>query len=238
MLYSTNDLAFAYDGRIVLQKLNFDICEGDYFCIAGVNGSGKSTFLKGLLRSIKPAYGNLTVHKDLGGKIGYLPQQSAVQKEFPAGVFEIVLSGCLRLKSFLHFYTAADKKIAVRSLKQLNILNLKNCCFSELSGGQQRRVLLARALCATAEVLLLDEPAAGLDPIAAQDLYELLKQINKNLNITIVMVTHDINCALNYANKILHLQNEQLFFGTTEEYMKSEICAKTLANAGEHQKKK
>ncbi|GHT49271.1 hypothetical protein FACS1894102_3740 [Spirochaetia bacterium] len=231
MIYKTENLSFAYDAGIVLHNLNFSVAKCDYFCIAGVNGSGKSTLVKGLLGLVKPSNGTLTTDKLLNGKIGYLPQQSAVQKDFPAGVFELVLSGRLGAKGICPFYCAKDKKIAVENMKLMNVYDLRNSCFRTLSGGQQRRVLLARALCASEKLLLLDEPAAGIDPIATADLYELLKKINNELNITIVMVTHDINCAVKYAKNILHLReplkdevrDSQVFFGTSAEYVNSDV---------------
>ncbi|GMO29385.1 MAG: ABC transporter ATP-binding protein [Termitinemataceae bacterium] len=222
MIYSAKDLSIAYDGNVVLDNLNFSVEAGDYFCIAGENGSGKSTLIKGLLKLIKPASGTLQIGRFLKDKTGYLPQQTALQKDFPAGVFEVVLSGRISKKGFLPFYTAKDKAIADENLQRLHVFDLKYKCFRELSGGQQRRVLLARSLCAAEKLLILDEPAAGLDPIATQEMYALLKKINVELMMTIIMVTHDISCVINYADKILHLQNKQVFFGTVNEYIESE----------------
>jgi zinc transport system ATP-binding protein len=236
MIYSAKDLSFAYDGNVVLHNLNFSLEAGDYFCIAGENGSGKSTLLKGLLQLIKPAEGTLQYDMFLKAKTGYLPQQTALQKDFPAGVFEVVLSGRISKKGFFPFYTAKDKSIAEQNLQRLHVLDLKHKCFRELSGGQQRRVLLARALCAAEKLLILDEPAAGLDLIATQEMYALLKKINIELAMTIIMVTHDINCAVNYANKILHLQNGQNFFGSVNEYTESEV-GKTFLHLQKSSKK-
>ncbi|MDR2660207.1 MAG: metal ABC transporter ATP-binding protein [Spirochaetaceae bacterium] len=222
-IFYCRDLCYAYDDKIVLRGLNFSIDYMDYICVAGENGAGKSTLVKGLLGIIKPASGILEIDKTLRGRTGYLPQQTAAQKNFPAGVEEVVLSGLIGKKKFFPFYNAADKKTARQNMEKLGIENLAKRCFGELSGGQQRRVLLARALCATEKLLILDEPAAGLDPLAAQDLYSLLEKINREMKITIIMVSHDINAAIKYANKILHLWQKQLFFGSVKDYINSDI---------------
>jgi zinc transport system ATP-binding protein len=230
-IFCCRDLCYAYDDKTVLRGLNFSIEDMDYVCVVGENGAGKSTLIKGLLGLIKPASGILEIDKTLRGRTGYLPQQTAAQKNFPAAVEEVVLSGLIGGKKILPFYTQGDKKNARLNMEKLGILDIAKRCFGELSGGQQRRVLLARALCATDRLLILDEPAAGLDPLAAQELYSLLEKINREMNITIIMVSHDINSAIKYANKILHLWQRQLFFGSVEDYKKSNIGKMFL---GEH----
>jgi zinc transport system ATP-binding protein len=216
------DLAFAYEDKMVLRGLNFSVETGDYLCIAGENGSGKSTLVKGLLRLIRPARGTIRMERGLKAReIGYLPQQGTVQKDFPAGVFEVVLSGRQNHRGLRPFYSRKDREAAAENLKRLGIGELRRDCYRELSGGQQRRVLLARALCASEKLLVLDEPAAGLDPLVTADLYRLLSEINRNLGITLIMVSHDIGAAVSTAGKILHLQNEQLFFGAAAAYRQS-----------------
>jgi zinc transport system ATP-binding protein len=222
-IFECRDLCYAYDEKTVLYGLNFSVVEGDYVCIAGENGAGKSTLVKGMLGLLKPASGSFEIERELRGGTGYLPQQAAAQKNFPAGVEEVVLSGFTGRKKFLPFYTASDRKTARLNMEKLGIADLASSCFGELSGGQQRRVLLTRALCATKKLLLLDEPAAGLDPLAAQELYELLEKINRDMRITVIMVSHDVSSAVRYANKILHLWQKQLFFGSTDDYIKSDI---------------
>ena len=223
-LITCQNISFVYDGVPSVKNLNFSVEQNDYLCIVGENGAGKSTLIKGLLRLKKPSSGTIRLGNGLLTKeIGYLPQQTTVQKDFPASVYEVVLSGCLNRLGVKPFYTKKEKKITNENLRKMGIENLKNCCYRELSGGQRQRVLLARALCATKKVILLDEPVAGLDPVVTQSLYELIRQINEDMGITVVMVSHDIHAAVQYAKHILHLRHSQLFFGTTEEYLNSEV---------------
>ncbi|MBO5105093.1 MAG: ABC transporter ATP-binding protein [Ruminococcus sp.] len=210
-----------YEDGIVTENLNFTVNSGDYLCILGENGSGKSTLIKALL-GLKPQLSGEIKWCDgfKSKEIGYLPQQTPVQRDFPASVREIVLSGCLAKCGLRPFYNKAEKELAENTMKQLHIENLAKRCYRELSGGQQQRVLLARALCATRKMLLLDEPVTGLDPKAQTDLYELIANLNRD-GITIIMVSHDLNAALKYASHILHIGKKQLFFGTKEDYLTS-----------------
>lgn len=219
-LISCEDLAFAYDGVTVLRHLNFKVEQGDYLCILGENGAGKSTLMKGLLGLKKPSAGTVAFGEDLRAKeIGYLPQQTPVQKDFPASVREVVLSGCLSGMGMRPFYSKTERDRADRNMQALEITDLKDRCYRDLSGGQQQRVLLARALCATKKVILLDEPVAGLDPLVTINMYRLIERINKEMGITVIMVSHDMQAATKYASHILHLgEDRQLFFGTCEDY--------------------
>ncbi len=223
-LLTCTDLAFSYDGHAVSHGINFSVEEGDYLCILGENGAGKSTLMKGLLGLKKPASGKIERGADLRvNEIGYLPQQTLVQRDFPASVYEVVQSGALNSLRFAPFYSARQKRMAVANMERLGITHLARRSYRELSGGQQQRVLLARALCATKRLLLLDEPAAGLDPVMTSELYELIERINREMNITVMMVSHDVNSAVKYARHILHLNHGQLFFGKTEDYIKSDV---------------
>ncbi|MDE6672965.1 MAG: metal ABC transporter ATP-binding protein [Ruminococcus sp.] len=209
-----------YEDGIVTENLNFTVNSGDYLCILGENGSGKSTLIKALL-GLKPTVSGEIVWEGLSARdIGYLPQQTPVQRDFPASVREIVLSGCLSGCGLRPFYNKAEKQLAEDNMKKLHIEHLARKCYRELSGGQQQRVLLARALCATGEMLLLDEPATALDPKAQTDLYELIAELN-HAGITIIMVSHDISASLKYATHILHIAKKQLFFGTVNDYITS-----------------
>jgi zinc transport system ATP-binding protein len=224
MLIVCRDAAFGYDGHVVVGGLNFSVDSGDYLCIAGENGSGKSTLIKGLLRLIPPLEGSVTVDADVKRiETGYLSQQAAAKNDFPAGVAEIVLSGNTGSMGLRPFYSRAEKQRAEENMERLLIADLKKRCYRELSGGQQRRVLVARALCAARKLLVLDEPGAGLDPLIAAELYGLLKKSNRETGITIIMVTHDVRTAARYANKVLHVKNEQCFFGETADYMRSAV---------------
>jgi zinc transport system ATP-binding protein len=225
-LITCKDASFAYEGFTAVSGLNFEVNSGDYLCVVGENGSGKSTLIKGLLRLKAPQNGSVLTGDGLKAtEIGYLPQQTAAQKDFPASAYEVVLSGRGGCRGIRPFYSKADKMAAEENLTRLGIDGLKNRCYRELSGGQQQRVLLARALCATRKMLLLDEPVAGLDPVATQDLYRTIDKINRETGITIVMVSHDIQSAVKYAGRILHLKNAQVFFGETADYVRSSIGA-------------
>lgn len=225
-LINCNDLKLGYDGKVVIEDVSFQVNTGDYLCIVGENGSGKTTLMKSILGLIDTMGGKITFSDDLHpNEIGYLPQQTVVQKDFPASVREIVMSGFLNKTGFSPFYSKEQKAKAAEIMDQLSITNLKNRCYRELSGGQQQRVLLARALCATSKLLLLDEPVAGLDPLVTEEMYSLIKSINadKKLGITIIMVSHDIAAAVKYASYILHVNKRPLFFGKTSEYVKTDI---------------
>jgi zinc transport system ATP-binding protein len=216
------NLSFGYDGHIAVSCLNFSVEAGDFLLIAGENGSGKSTLIKGLLRLLPPMEGTINFSPEFAPSCtGYLSQQIAAKQDFPAGVFEIVLSGNLGKKGFLLFYSLAEKRKAEDNLRLLGIAELKDRCFRELSGGQQRRVLLARSLCAAEKLLVLDEPFAGLDPLISAELYQLLAQINSETGMTIIMASHDSEAA-KYAKKVLHLNRHQIFFGDMEDYLRSE----------------
>ena len=228
-LITCRDVSFAYEGNVVVEGITFDVEEGEYVCIVGENGSGKSTLIKGILGLIKPKLGSIDRSSDLKSfEIGYLPQQSIVQRDFPASVFEVVLSGRLAQRGLSPFYSKIDKSIARENIERLKISDISDKSYRELSGGQQQRVLLARALCSTGKILLLDEPVAGLDPIVTLELYEVIREINKTLRIAIIMVSHDIVSSVKYSDKILHLQNKQLYFGSSNQYAESEIGRRFL----------
>ena len=219
-LITVKDLSLGYDSQIVADNLNFTVEQGDYLCIVGENGSGKTTLMKTLLRLKEPISGQITIGDGLErNEIGYLPQQTVVQRDFPASVREIVLSGCQGRSGLRPFYNKEEKALAEEKMKLMGIENLAKKCYRELSGGQQQRVLLARALCATRKVLLLDEPVSGLDPKAAQEMYSLICDLNKS-GITIIMISHDVSAALKYASHILHV-GKVIFFGTKAEYLSS-----------------
>lgn len=216
------DLVLGYEGRPVTEGLTFEVNRGDYLCIVGENGAGKSTLIKALLGLNPPISGTIERAAGLSSNaIGYLPQHTEVQKDFPASVKEIVRSGCVGKQGFHPFYTAAQKETAARQMERLGITDLSNRCYRELSGGQRQRVLLARALCATEEILLLDEPVAGLDPVVTKEMYDIIQQLNRT-GVTVIMVSHDIAAAVRYATHILHLSRTPLYFGSKEGYLASD----------------
>lgn len=216
------DLSLGYEGQSVLNHLNLHIKSGDYLCVVGDNGSGKSTLLRGLLGLLPPLAGSIQRAPELEeGAVGYLPQQTRAQRDFPATVEEVVLSGFLNRKGLRFFYSAAQRSQALMNLGKLGALELRNQSYRDLSGGQQQRVLLARALCAASRLLILDEPVTGLDPAAAQDLYKTLNYLNKKEGMAVVMVTHDLRPALRDAGTVLHIGHNGTFLGAPAEYLAS-----------------
>ena len=214
------NLAVGYEGRAVLENLNFSVCPGDYLCIVGENGSGKSTLMKTILGLQPPVRGKVLTGDGLRkNKIGYLPQQTPVQRDFPASVREIVLSGCQGRCGDRPFYSKGEKQLAQTAMERMQVAALAKRCYRTLSGGQQQRVLLARALCAAQNMLLLDEPVSGLDPKVTGEMYGLIQRLNREDGVTILMISHDITAALNYASHILHL-GRRVFFGTKADYLR------------------
>lgn len=222
-----SNLSLGYEGKEIIKDISFAIEKGDYLCIVGENGAGKSTLMKTILGLIEPIKGEVVFGDGLNKiEIGYLPQQTIVQRDFPASVEEIVLSGCQGRMGLRPFYSKEEKRLAIDNMERMNISHLAKRCYRELSGGQQQRVLLARALCATRKILLLDEPVSGLDPRAMSELYELIEKLNKE-GITVIMISHDIAVAIKYASHVLHIDN-RTFFGTKEEYLKSDAGKKFM----------
>ena len=220
-LLTCQNVSLGYEGKIVTEHLNFTVDAGNYLCIVGENGSGKSTLMKALLKLKAPLSGTITTGDGLrSNEIGYLPQQTVTQRDFPASVREIVLSGTAGQRRFRPFYSYEQKKQANEVMAQLGISALASRSYRELSGGQQQRVLLARALCATQKLLLLDEPTAGLDPTATQEFYEFIAALNRK-GTTIIMITHDLEAAIRYASHILHIGYEPKFFGSVNDYLLS-----------------
>lgn len=232
-LIQCENISIGYEGQTVVYDLSFQIDQGDYLCIVGENGSGKSTLVKSLLGLKAPSKGKIILGDGLKqNEIGYLPQQTDLQKDFPASVYEVVLSGRLNSRGMKPFYSALDKKMAKEKMLLLGISDLERSCFRDLSGGQKQRVLLARALCATKKMLLLDEPVTGLDPIVTAEFYQLIKEVNRQSGIAVVMVSHDIESAVRDASHILHLQETALFYGTAEDYAESPV-GKSFLKSGQ-----
>lgn len=223
-LLDIKDITVRYEKRIAVENVSFSIEEGDYIAVVGENGSGKSTLIKTLVGLLRPAAGTIERPGIQPDEIGYMPQTTMVQKDFPATVEEVVFSGLLRKKGFMPFYPRATKDVAYENMKILHVDDLAKKSFRDLSGGQQHRVLIARALCATKKLLILDEPVSVLDPVVTHGLYDTLRDLNENRGIAIVMVSHDIHCAIEQSKKILHMDTTARFFGTNEEYQKTELC--------------
>ena len=223
------NLRVGYEGRAVSRDLTFSVSRGNYLCILGENGSGKSTLMKTILGLLPPISGKILTGDGLEkNEIGYLPQQTRVQRDFPASVQEIVLSGC---QSRRPFYSREDKGRARENMEKMGLGPLSGRCYRTLSGGQQQRVLLARALCATRKMLLLDEPVSGLDPKVTAEMYGLIRELNLQEGITVVMISHDVSAALGDASHVLHL-GEPLFFGTKADYLQSPQGRRYTAGKG------
>ncbi|MCR5743910.1 MAG: metal ABC transporter ATP-binding protein [Lachnospiraceae bacterium] len=228
-LLTIQNLSLGYESRAIIEGLNFTVNEGQYLCIVGENGSGKTTLMKTLLGLQDPLGGQILIGDGLKkNEIGYLPQQTLVQRDFPASVREIVLSGCQSRCGLRPFYNKAEKQLAADNMERMGITQFANRCYRDLSGGQQQRVLLARALCATQKILLLDEPVSGLDPKVTAEMYSLIKKLNDE-GITIIMISHDIETATRYASHILHI-GSNIFYGTKDEYLESEVGRFFLRN--------
>lgn len=221
-LIKTDNITLSYENVTVIEKMSFEVNQGDYLCIVGENGSGKSTLMKSLLSLKKPVNGSIDFGDGLKrNEIGYLPQQTGAQKDFPANVGEVVISGCLNSRGLRPFYSARERAAAMENMMKLGIWDFRKRSYRELSGGQQQRVLLARALCATKKLLLLDEPVSGLDPMVTAEMYDAIRSLNRDKGVTVIMVSHDIHNALHCGNKMLHMAQEQYFFGTKEEYLQT-----------------
>lgn len=217
-------VSFSYENQVVVSDLSFTVEEGDYLCIIGENGTGKSTLMKGMLGLKKPSAGKIILGEGIRpSEIGYVPQQTPAQKDFPASVWEVVLSGCLSSRGIRPGFGAKEKQLAMEKLELLGIANLKEKSFRDLSGGQKQRVLLARSLCAAKKLILLDEPTTGLDPVATEEFYHLLLSLNKKYQITVIMISHAIREAFAHADHIMYLSQDSYFYGTTEEYLDSEM---------------
>ena len=223
---------FGYENYDVVKDVSLEICQGDYLCIVGENGSGKSTLMKGLLGLLKPTGGSLMVSDDLKRSgIGYLPQQTPAQKDFPATVQEVVISGCLGKRGNRPFYSKKERETAAVNMERLGITDLRKSCYRDLSGGQKQRTLIARALCATDRLLILDEPITGLDPSTTQDFYRVIRHLNREEQVAVLMVSHDIQNIMAQANKILHLKQSVLFYGSVEDYKQAE-CGREFLGGG------
>ena len=219
-LINLKNVTLGYNNHIILKNINFEINENDFICVVGPNGSGKSTLIKGILGLIKPIKGKITYNELKRNYVGYMPQETKVDNNFPASVYEIVLSGTLNKLGFKLFYTKNEKKIVDDTLKLLNIYDLKNKNFCDLSGGQRQKVLLARAMSATTKLLILDEPSNNLDSKSKKDLYNTIVDLNKKNNIAIIMITHDLDHDNLIGNKILSLREGEMFYGDTEEFVR------------------
>ena len=232
-LLEVSNLTVRYERQIAVEDVSFTLEEGGYTAVVGENGSGKSTLVKTLVGLIPPYAGNVDFHGMTAGEIGYLPQSTVVQKDFPASVREVVMTGCLG-SHICPFYSRAQKTLAEENMELLGVTPFAKKSFRELSGGQQQRVLLARALCATKKLLILDEPASVLDPVVTHDLYGILKRLNTERGITVLMVSHDIHCAVEQAKTILHMGKNLLFFGSVEEYCRTGLYERMSGGCGEH----
>ena len=233
MILKCENVSLSYDGRTVAENIDFHIDSGDYLCILGENGSGKTTLINALLGLKKPIGGRIVYGDGVKAEnIGYLAQKQSSNTDFPACVREVVRTGFLGKRGFRPYYSSSERARADELMEKLGISELSGRAFSELSGGQQKRVLLARALCSAENLLILDEPTAALDPIVTEELYTLTRKLNEEEGISVIMVSHDVAAATRYANRILHIKHEQLFFGSAEEYLETKLAKAYLGGHG------
>ena len=227
-LLACQNVSLKYDANVIVRDITFSVNAGDYLCVVGENGSGKTTLIKTLLGLHAPSSGTIVTGNGLKrNEIGYLPQQTLVQRDFPASVYEIVLSGCQGRCGMRPFYNKAEKRLALESMERMGIARFAGRSYRDLSGGQQQRVLLARAFCSTQKLLLLDEPVSGLDPNATEDMYRLIQELHDD-GVTIIMISHDIPSALRYATHILHIGGERATFQTKEDFVKNGACGLSI----------
>ena len=233
MILNCENVSLSYDGHTVANDINFTVNEGDYLCILGENGSGKTTLINALLGLKKVAGGKLTYGEGVCARnIGYLPQKQSSNADFPACVREIVRTGFLGKRGFRPYYSLAERQRAQRIMELLGVAKFASRSMDELSGGQQKRVLLSRALCSAEKLLILDEPTAALDPIVTEEVYEMTAKLNREHGLSVIMVSHDVMAATKYANRILHIKHEQLFFGSTEEYLATDLAKAYIGGHG------
>lgn len=233
-LLQLKNVSLAYEGRLVIDNISLAVNEGNLLSIVGENGSGKTTLVKAILRLRPVDKGEIIFGDGLKrSDVGYLPQQTSIQRDLPARVDEVVLSGCLNSRGMRPFYNKEEKNRAAATLESLKIGDLARACYRELSGGQQQRVLLARALMATRKLILLDEPAAGLDPLVTKELYKLIGELNKEHGVTIIMVSHDVGSAMTFSSHILHLGKYEYYYGPAADYRDS-AAARLLLGGNSH----
>ena len=217
-LIRLNNATVSYEGDLAAENVSFSVEKGDYLVILGENGSGKSTVMKAMLGLVKLKSGEV-IHSDGLKKngVGYLPQQTRIQRDFPASVEEVVQSGVVNRLGRRLFPGREEKQRARQQMERLEIWEMRKRPYRALSGGQQQRVLLARALCATDSLLLLDEPVTGLDPETTAEMYEIIRNINRQ-GVAIVTVSHDVGQALRDAKNVLVMERTVRFYGETEAY--------------------
>ncbi len=220
-------VSFAYGETEVLKDITLNIHRGDYLGIVGSNGSGKTTLLKIILGLLTPSSGSVTLFgKDPArfsdrSKIGYVPQMAThFDAKFPATVQEIALMGRYARRGLFHRITAEDRAKTRRALEQVDLSDQTDRLIGELSSGQQQRVFIARALAAEPEILFLDEPTTGVDQAAKDEFYALLKRLNQELHLTVVLITHDIEGVAYEAMHIACLDRTLFFHNSLDEYVK------------------
>ena len=221
------NLTIGYSDKVILKDINLKFEKGQYLCVVGENGCGKSTFVKTILGLIKPIKGSFKF--DVKGlSLGYIPQASDFQKDFPATVKEIILSGFVGKMGWRPFYNKKEKQYVDELMRHLGIIEYANKSYKELSGGQQQKVLLARAMCASNDFLVLDEPTTGLDAKSIRTLYKTINQLNKKDSMSIIMVSHNLEQVFPDISHVLYIKKSGYFYGTKEEFMSTEDAKSVL----------
>ena len=219
-MITLNNLTLKYDGNVVLQNVNFSVNEGDFICVVGENGTGKSTLIKSLV-GLKSIDSGEVIYENINrSDISYIAQQNNIKRNFPATVLEVVMQGLEGRKNLTPFYKKEEKALALNALKKLGIETVANKLINELSGGQQRRVLLARALISPKKLLIMDEPVASLDTAAAKEIYTITKNLCENEKMAAIVVLHDLGNAIKYATKILWIKDDSHKLLSPGDYLK------------------
>lgn len=220
-------VSFSYDDTEVLRDITFEIHKGDYLGLVGPNGAGKTTLLKIMLGLLAPKTGRVLLFgRDARQfqdwpKIGYVPQKAVhFDKRFPATVFEVVLMGRAALRGIGRRFTQEDRMMAEDALKTAEMWEYRNRLIGDLSGGEQQRVFIARALVTKPEVIFLDEPTTGVDAVSQEEFYALLRKLNQESQATLVLISHDIERVLREAMHIACIDRTLVCHGSPEDYKK------------------
>ncbi len=231
---------FSYTAEEVIKDVSLEIHKGDYVGIIGPNGGGKSTLLKLMLGILKPNKGTIRLFgediKEFKGwsKIGYVPQRAHIEMNFPVTVEEVVAMGRFGKRGLFHFPTIEDKEETLFALQQVDMLGFKNRLIGDLSGGQQQRVFIARALAAKPQVIFLDEPTVGVDVRTQKQFYEFLRKLNRDLNLTLVLSSHELDVVAHEATELVYINRTIVYYGNPEEFLKGAYFHELIGKGGLH----
>lgn len=237
---SVKNLSVKYNTSDVFNDISFEIALADYIALVGPNGSGKSTLIKSILGLLKPVKGEIFLFgKSLAEfrewyRIGYVPQKILLNPHFPATVEEIVSMGLISTIDFPKRIKKIHKSAVEKVLKMMDILDLRKKNIGELSGGQQQKVIIARALINEPDLLVLDEPTTAVDPDSRDRFFSILSEMNKDKHVTIILITHDTGSVGKYASKLLYFDRKIIFYGTFKDFCESKRMAEYFGKGSQH----